>query len=167
MVRDVRGVVNKLVKKYGTRDPFRLADELGVVVQYFNLEGLHGFYTYERRQRIILLNSQLRNSEENRQLKTVMAHELGHAVLHKENQCYFFPDSLKHFKSKIELEANFFASELLISDEDILEHQSFTAEQLAKVTGYEKRLVELRMKNYDIHSARGIDINNLKKRGNL
>lgn len=150
--RDVRGVVNKLVKKYDTRDPFRLADALGVVVQYFNVDGLHGFYTYERRQRIILLNSQLKNSEDFKHLNIVMAHELGHAILHKENQCYFFPDSLYYFKSKVENEANSFAAELLISDEDILEHQNYTTEQLARVTGYEKRLVELRMKNYDIHS---------------
>ena len=153
-MRDVRGVVDKLVKKYGTRDPFRLADELGVIVQFSDLKSLSGLYTPMKKQRVILLNSGLRNDENNKYLNAVMAHELGHAILHRESQCYFFSDSTFFLKSKPEIEANFFAAELLISDREIMEHQCYTTEQMARVTGYEKKLIELRKTNYGIHSDR-------------
>ena len=153
-MRDVRGVVDKLVKKYGTRDPFRLADELGVIVQFSDLKSLSGLYTPMKRQRVILLNSGLRNDENNKYLNAVMAHELGHAILHRESQCYFYSNNTFFLKSKPEIEANTFAAELLISDKDIFEHQCYTAEQMARVTGYEKKLIEIRKTNYGIHSDR-------------
>ena len=152
LARDIKGVVNKLVNKYGTRNPFTLADELGIIVQFSDIKSLCGFYTPLKRQRVILLNSRLQNDENEKLLNAVMAHELGHAILHRDSQCYFYSDRTFFLKSKPELEANTFAAELLISNEDIWEHRSYTTEQLAGITGYEKRLVELRIKNYDIHS---------------
>lgn len=146
MARDVKGVVNKLIQKYGTRNPFQLADELEIIVQFSDI-ALCGLYTPLKRQRVILLNNKLRNEENNKYLNAVMAHELGHAILHRESQCYFYSNRTFFLKSKPEIEANTFAAELLISDEDILEHQSYTTDQLARVAGYEKKLVELRMKN--------------------
>ena len=154
LARDIKGVINKLVKKYGTRNPFTLADELGIIVQFADIKSLCGFYTPLKRQRVILLNSQLRNDENEKYLNAVMAHELGHAILHRDSQCYFYSDRTFFLKSKPEVEANTFAAELLISDEDIFEHQSYTTAQLSRVTGYEERLVELRMKNYDIYSRK-------------
>lgn len=154
LARDIKGVVNKLVNKYGTRNPFTLADELGIIVQFSDIKSLCGFYTPLKRQRVILLNSRLQNDENEKLLNAVMAHELGHAILHRDSQCYFYSDRTFFLKSKPELEANTFAAELLISNEDIWEHRSYTTEQLAGITGYEKRLVELRIKNYGIHSSR-------------
>ena len=154
LARDIKGVVNKLVNKYGTRNPFTLADELGIIVQFSDIKSLCGFYTPLKRQRVVLLNSRLQNDENEKLLNAVMAHELGHAILHRDSQCYFYSDRTFFLKSKPELEANTFAAELLISNEDIWEHRSYTTEQLAGITGYEKRLVELRIKNYGIHSSR-------------
>lgn len=146
LARDVKGVVNRLIKKYGTRNPFQIADELGIIVQFSDI-ALCGLYTPLKRQRVILLSNKLRNEENNKYLNAVMAHELGHAILHRESQCYFYSDRTFFLKSKPEIEANTFAAELLISDEDIFEHQSYTADQFSRVTGYEEKLVELRMKN--------------------
>ena len=150
--KDIKDIVNALVKKYYTRNPFEIADHLGIMVRYDDLGELKGFYTYKRRKRIIFINRSLENTDTYKMRDMVAAHELGHAILTPKSQCYFFSDNTFFLKSKPEIEANAFAAELLISDEDILEHQSYTTEQLARVTGYEKRLVELRIKNYDIHS---------------
>ena len=79
------------------------------------------------------------------------AHELGHAILTPTSPCYFYSDYTFFKKSKPEIEANTFAAELLITNGDILEHQSYTTEQLSRVVGYDKRLIELRMKNCDIN----------------
>ena len=31
---EILGAANRLIKKYNTRDPFRLADELGIMLRY-------------------------------------------------------------------------------------------------------------------------------------
>lgn len=70
----------------------------------------------------------------------VLAHELGHAVLHKED-FYFFSFGKNCYENSIEQEAQTFASELLIPDEVILEHKDYTKEQLAMLTGYTPQLI--------------------------
>lgn len=50
--------------------------------------------------------------------------------------------------SKIEAEANLFAAELLIPDEIITENRYYTAGQLARILGYNQKLVELRLKTF-------------------
>lgn len=75
-----------------------------------------------------------------------MAHELGHAILHRKENCYFIRNKTLLLNSKIEIEANKFAMELLIQDSDLSNYNEFTVEQLARVTGYHQRLIELRLK---------------------
>ena len=77
----------------------------------------------------------------------VMAHELGHAILHPKENCYFLRNQT-FLNTKIEQEANAFAAEFLIPDEAILEamENGYTIDQFARILGYEKELVELRMK---------------------
>jgi len=77
-----------------------------------------------------------------------MAHELGHAILHRKQNCYFIRNKTLLLNSKTELEANLFAAELLIDDDIILEYPEYTTSQLSKLLGYEERLIELRMQNY-------------------
>ncbi|MFR1308421.1 MAG: ImmA/IrrE family metallo-endopeptidase [Gallintestinimicrobium sp.] len=75
-----------------------------------------------------------------------MAHELGHAILHRKENCYFIRNKTLLLNSKNEIEANKFAMELLISDEVLLEYQDCTIDQVARATGYQNNLIELRMK---------------------
>ena len=81
------------------------------------------------------------------ELLQVMAHELGHAILHRKQNCYFIRNKTLLLNSKTELEANMFAAELLIRDDVILEHPEYTTSQLSRLLGYEERLVELWMQN--------------------
>lgn len=154
MRNNIRNIVNSLVKKYNTRNPFELADYLGIMVRNDDLGELKGFYTNKRRKRIIFINRSLENTETYKLRDMVAAHELGHAVLAHKSQCYFFSDETFFLKSKPENEANLFSAELLVSDRDVMEHQNYSTEQLARVTGYEKKLIELRLKNCDINSRR-------------
>lgn len=149
--KDIKDIVNSLVKKYNTRNPFEIADYLGIMVRNDDLGELKGFYTYKRRKRIIFINRSLENTETYKLRDMVAAHELGHAILTPTSPCYFYSDYTFFKKSKPEIEANTFAAELLITNGDILEHQSYTTEQLSRVVGYDKRLIELRMKNCDIN----------------
>ena len=101
-----------------------------------------------KNHRCIFLNENLSESD----MKLVMSHELGHAIMHRKLNCYFIRNKTLLLNSKIESEANIFAVNLLIPDETIMENNNFTTEQLSKLLGYNQELIELRMKSYDCES---------------
>ena len=43
---DIKRLAESLVKKFGTRDPIRIAEELGYIIIYTPLVGVRGFYQY-------------------------------------------------------------------------------------------------------------------------
>ena len=66
--------------------------------------------------------------------------------LHKKSNAIFM-DTRTHFTtSKYETEANNFAIHLLLSDDFMKEYQGYTFEQISRLTGYNERLIELRLK---------------------
>ena len=143
MGNSIKELVRKLVNKYGTRNPFALADAMGIEVQVGN-PGCAGCYMFLKNHRYIFLDQNLDEHE----MIQVMAHELGHAIMHRKQNCYFIRNKTL-LLSKTEIQANMFAAELLISEEDIIEHQSYTIEQMSRVTGYDEKLIELRIKKYN------------------
>ena len=79
----------------------------------------------------------------------VMAHELGHAILHPRENCYFIKHKTLFLNSRKEQEANTFAINLLVPDDLITEYmryQECTIDQLSRILGYQKELIELRLK---------------------
>lgn len=141
----IKDLVDKIVKKYGTRNPFELAEILGVEVQIGN-PGCAGCYMYLKKHRYIFLDQTLNECEK----MQVMAHELGHAILHRKQNCYFIRNKTLLLNTKTEREANLFAAELIIEDSLFLEHQEFTLSQLSRLTGYDEKLIELRIANYNV-----------------
>lgn len=142
---DIKKRVNQLVKKYKTRNPLEIAERMGCIIVRYPLEGVRGFYHYFQRNHIIYVDDRLPDH----MILFVIAHELGHVFLHKKSNAIFM-DTRTHFiKNKYENEANLFAMDLLISDEDIEEHLDFTTSQLSTLYGYHKSLIELRMRDFD------------------
>jgi Zn-dependent peptidase ImmA (M78 family) len=90
-----------------------------------------------KNHRYIFLNENLEESER----RMVMAHELGHAILHRKENCYFIRNKTLLLTSKLEAEANIFAAELLIPDSLILENPGMTKSQLARLAGYSEKLM--------------------------
>ena len=70
----------KLVKRFGTRDPFLLAERTGVTVLYRNFETQKGAFSVVLGQPFVFLSSALDEHD----AAAVLAHELGHARLHFE-----------------------------------------------------------------------------------
>ena len=71
--------VEKLVKKYGTRDPYELCRLLGIKIHYHDMQKkLKGFFYYQSRQKNIVIDSNVNKILE----RILIAHELGHAILH-------------------------------------------------------------------------------------
>ncbi len=138
----IKDIVRKYTLKYNTRNPFKLADLLGIEVQ-LGTPGCAGCYMFLKNHRYIFLDQDLEEME----LLQVMAHELGHAILHKKQNCCFIRNKTLLLNSKTEIEANLFAAELLIEEDTILEYQGYTVSQLARLLGYEERFIELRLTN--------------------
>lgn len=79
--------------------------------------------------------------------RLVMAHELGHALLHRKENCYFIRNKTLLLNSKKEIEANKFAMELLLPDSFLAEYRDFTIDQISRMTGYHQKLLELKLSN--------------------
>ena len=133
--------VEQIVRKYRTRDPFEMIKGMNVILVYYPLEGVHGFYQYFQRNNIIYLDERLSENEQ----RFVLAHELGHMFLHKKANAIFMDTRTQFNTDKFELEANTFAIDLLLPDSLLEEYKDFTVEQISRLTGYHQRLIELRI----------------------
>ena len=133
--------VSQLVRKYQTRDPFEMIKGMNVILVHYPLEGVRGFYQYFQRNNIIYLDERLSETEQ----RFVLAHELGHMFLHKKANAIFMDTRTQFNTDKFELEANLFAMVLLLPDSFLDEYRDFTIDQISRMTGYHKRLIELRI----------------------
>jgi Zn-dependent peptidase ImmA (M78 family) len=112
--------VEKLIKKYDTRDPYELCKCLGIKIHFYDMEKkLKGFFFYQSRQKNIVIDSNVNDILE----RILVAHELGHAVLHTQIAMMkgFQEMEVLDGSSLEEDEANFFAAELLLEDSEVLE----------------------------------------------
>lgn len=139
---EIKARVDKLVKKYKTRDPFEMIKGMNVILVFYPLEGVRGFYQYFQRNNIIYIDETLSDHDK----AFVLAHEIGHMILHKKSNAIFMDSRTQFRTSKYENEANKFAIELLISDESLSEYSNCTIEQLSRIYGYHQKLIELRLK---------------------
>lgn len=117
----IADAVNKLTKKYGTRDPYELCSLLGIKVHHIDMQKkLKGFFYYQSRQKNIVIDSNVNDVLE----RILIAHELGHAVLHTQIAMMrgFQEMEVLDGGSKEEDEANFFAAELLLEDCEVLSY---------------------------------------------
>ncbi|MCD7751521.1 MAG: ImmA/IrrE family metallo-endopeptidase [Lachnospiraceae bacterium] len=108
----------ELVRRYKTRDPVELLKCMNVTVretaQYDRLKG----YCFLCCQTYYVMISSFLSEPEK---KIVAAHELGHIVLHKQElKLAPMKDSvLYNMTSKTEYEANLYAANTLITDQDV------------------------------------------------
>ena len=112
----------KLQKKYHSRDPFELLDAMNVIVMFsdsYPRDGLKGFCTIQHKTRYVVINEKLSDAEQ----RVVAAHELGHIVVHNTDLKIgaFKDNDIYMATGKKEREANFFAADFLIADEDVIE----------------------------------------------
>lgn len=139
---DIKAKVNKLVYKYKTRNPFEIVKGINVILVFYPLDGVRGFYQYFQRNNIIYIDEKLSDSDK----LFVLAHELGHMMLHKKSNAIFMDTRTQFKTTKYEIEANKFAMELLIEDSILEENKELTTGQLSRMLGYHEKLIELRLK---------------------
>lgn len=109
-----------LIAEHGTRDPFKLADQLGICVRYIHMKRQKGFCTNILNNYYIHINENLSPQMQ----RMTCAHELGHILLHRD-QLKRTRDGrfqrivemeLFDITSSTEYEANLFAANLLIDE---------------------------------------------------
>ena len=97
--------VLNLISKYRTRNPFKLAKSLGIVVKFADLGEVRGLFKKILKRKYIFINSNLSEFDQ----RIVCCHELGHAILHSSSQYQFLIDNTSLIRrSKLEDEANLF-----------------------------------------------------------
>lgn len=139
---DIKRLAERLVDKHGTRDPFRIAAELGYTIINTPLIGVRGFYQYLKRCHIIYLDSELDDAT----ARFVCAHELGHSFLHRGLNRIFMDTRTFIITGRYETEANQFAVDLIYSDEELQPYLSRSYERAAAYMGVSNALAEYRMR---------------------
>ena len=148
--------VQSKIKKSRTRNPFTIAEDNGIMLIFdSNLNKMKGMYTIIKRNRIIILNDNMPE----RMQQIVCAHELGHDALHRQ----FAKDGgLREFmlydmKSRPEYEANMYAADLLLDDEEVMElaKDGYDMQQVAGILNTDINLIGLKMASMNY---RGFDL---------
>ena len=133
-----------LVRSTGTRDPERIAEALGIIVMDVNFEKQKGLYKVILRNRFIFIKSDL--SEVMRRI--VLLHEIGHDQLHRHLADVFQEFQIFDMSRNVmEYEANLFAAQIALPDEEILEYirSGYDAAQIAMATASDINLVALKV----------------------
>lgn len=138
---DQKRIAESLVRKYKTRDPFRIADFLGITVIRTPLRGIRGFYQYLKRCAIIYVDSSLPEYE----ARFVCAHEIGHALLHRGCNRIFMDSHTYFAVNRYEIEANRFAVDLLFDDDDLRDFLEHPVQLAADCMGVSVELAEYRL----------------------
>lgn len=137
---------NNLVRDLGTRDPQKIARELGIEIIPMNYKRQRGAYKVLLRNRFIFIKNDLHPVMEN----IVLLHEIGHDVLHRKEAVK--AGGFKEFnifnmqESRMEYEANVFVSQVSLDDEEILEYirYGYDIQQIARAMHSDTNLVALK-----------------------
>jgi Zn-dependent peptidase ImmA (M78 family) len=103
-------------------EPERLAQAMNLLVRYEPMgttpKACKGFYLYQSRRHVITVNSDLPAALQ----RIILAHEVAHAVLHREvvKLRAFHDFALYDNSSVYEYEANLFAAEYLLDDDEVM-----------------------------------------------
>lgn len=138
---DSKALAARLSKKYETRDPFRLADEMGFIVVFAPLIDMRGFQQRVKRQNIIYINDTL----DEQQQALVCGHEMGHHLMHRGINRIFMNLNTQFVTQKFENEANLFSLELIFADEDLQPFLNRSITDAATFMGVSVQLATWRM----------------------
>ncbi|MDK8193739.1 ImmA/IrrE family metallo-endopeptidase [Paenibacillus sp. UMB7766-LJ446] len=106
-------IVQGLIKRFKTNDPFIIAERLNIHIRYCNLgNSTRGFYYRKLRRRFIVIHDGLNDPWK----RFVCAHELAHDRLHPGISRFYIDEQSFFSAGKFERQANLFAVKLLMSN---------------------------------------------------
>lgn len=136
---DIKALVVGIVEEYGTNNPFDLINEIGIPVLFHSLPDCTNAYHLEG---VLVINKNL--SYENQ--KWLLAHELGHYFIHGPEATLgrYLSNNLL-IREKVERQADYFASELLLADIDNYTIEGLTSKQLASLFNVPEKYVKYKL----------------------
>lgn len=106
----------ELIDEFETSDPFEICDNLGIHIIYCDLPAsIEGFFQNILDEFIIYVNHNI----DEEKIDGVVAHELGHIMMHAELNTFFLKENTYLNVNKYESEANIFSAYLIF---DKFEH---------------------------------------------
>lgn len=129
-------LIGKLVEECGARDPFKIARQKNIIVLEEPLKEIKGYYNKIRRIQMIHINDDLGYFER----MFVCAHELGHALLHPNDQTNKLSTYSTVSTLKKESEANYFATNLIVDGTVAWEIENPTNEQIMNFYGIPREM---------------------------
>lgn len=139
----IKKIVEGMIETCGTRDVYELVDKLEITVIKKTLSGKKGRFLRDIfNNEYIYVSNELSVEEE----KIVIAHELGHLILHTSLLTSHYTENNLLVKDKLEVQANKFAAELLIPD-DVEIYEGMTTKELACYLKIPEELVKLKYKD--------------------
>lgn len=145
--KDAVARADEVMQRYGTRNPERLARELGLIVMPRAFVSQKGAYKVIERNRFIFIKQDLPPVMHD----IVLLHEIGHDVLHRHEAVS--AGGFQEFNifdmnnRRMEYEANIFAAQVSLPDEDVVEYifQGYDVGQIAKAMGSDINLIALKV----------------------
>ena len=155
--------VERIIDKYGTRDPFELLDAIGATTKIsykYPSDGLKGYCTILNRTQYVVINGNLDEFDR----KVAAGHEAAHLIIHREQIMSSPVRTMRDFNlfdnsGRIEREANFFLADFIISDDDTLDAVKtgcdyFSAARSLYIPAplLAFKLYSMMRRGYDVHS---------------
>lgn len=101
-------LVDSLIAKYKTSDPFEICHLKGYNLSYAPIGSLNGMYRYSRKNIFITINSTIDRYTQ----FSACGHELGHSIMHPQQNAIFMGSSTLFITKKQEIEADRFSAYL-------------------------------------------------------
>ncbi|MED2792084.1 ImmA/IrrE family metallo-endopeptidase [Bacillus wiedmannii] len=141
---EIKEYALKIAEKHATTNPFEIARRKNIIVLFEDLGNTLGFYNTYKRFKFIHINNQIDETTQ----RFVCAHELGHAVLHPKSNTPFLRNQTFFSVDRLEIEANTFAVELLLTDEMVSAYGNscLSIQEIAEIHGVPRGFA--RLKNY-------------------
>ncbi|PEK65717.1 ImmA/IrrE family metallo-endopeptidase [Bacillus wiedmannii] len=141
---EIKEYALKIAEKHATTNPFEIARRKNIIVLFEDLGNTLGFYNTYKRFKFIHINNQIDETTQ----RFVCAHELGHALLHPKANTPFLRNKTLYSVDRLEIEANTFAVELLLTDDIISEYKDtcLSIQEVAEIHGIPRGFS--RLKNY-------------------
>lgn len=128
-----------VIRKYGTNDPESILELLKVKLFFLPTSGIRGIYKRIEGHTIVFVDSNL----DERTRTFVLAHELGHHLLHKGTNRIFLDRCTLLKTSRYEDEADLFATCLLAPWPDDVLFEGETMDDLATRIGVRREVAEM------------------------
>lgn len=144
---DIERKANRYKRRFSSSDGLTLqqlydiVDELDIELYEEAFSELKGAYYYIERTKHIILDSSMDDKEK----RFVLSHELGHALFHRKENCFFKKRYTRLKTSYIEYEADLFAAHLLLPENISADLQDLNLDQLAMLYEVPVELMKIKM----------------------